>query len=105
MLHNLSGQLSDSAKTQSGSKFLQQQLAMNDGADGEIVTYVLARVEHDLPDVVVDMFGNYFVQALFRSASDAQRETILRSLAPSLVDIACDRNGTYALQVSMLSHV
>jgi hypothetical protein len=95
VLANLPGPISDAAKSQSGSKFLQQHLT---AGDPDVVAYVLDRVEHDLPDVIQDMFGNYFVQALFRHGTSQQRERMLRALLASMPDVACDRNGTYALQ-------
>ena len=73
----------------------QNQLA-HGGA--ETVQYLLDQVRAELSDIIRDMFGNNFVQALFRVADDRQRETILVALEPFLLDIACDRNGTYALQ-------
>lgn len=64
----------------------------------DAVRYVLDNVLPDLPTVIEDMFGNYFVQALFRVCSEPQRDRVLEVLEPKLVEIACDRNGTYALQ-------
>ena len=55
-------------------------------------------MEPDLHEVITDMFGNYFVQALFRAVENPGRERILLVLEPHLPDISCDRNGTYALQ-------
>ena len=44
------------------------------------------------------MFGNYFVQALFRACNTAERVRVLQHLAPDMTSIACNRNATYALQ-------
>ena len=44
------------------------------------------------------MFGNYFMQALFRASNTTERQRVLQALAPDISDIACNRNGTYALQ-------
>jgi hypothetical protein len=73
------------------------QSQLSHGGPG-MVQYLLDQVRADLPDIIRDMFGNYFVQALFRVANDLQRETVLCAMESSLLDIACDRNGTYALQ-------
>ncbi len=78
-----------------GATVVQNQLASG-GPD--TVQYLLDQVRLELPDIIRDMFGNYFVQALFRVANDRQREIVLCALEPFLLDIACDRNGTYALQ-------
>ncbi len=68
----------------------------NSGA--EAVDFLLARVRDDLPEVIKDMFGNYFVQTMFRVCGPEQRVVVLEAMEHDLVEIACDRNGTYALQ-------
>ena len=67
-------------------------------------TELLAEIEGELGDIITDMFGNYFMQALFRRGNSMERQRILKQLAPSLSHIACNRNGTYALQ-SMVDDV
>ena len=82
------------------SRLLLCRISQNQLMSGspEVIATILDRVEHDLAKVITDMFGNYFVQALFRVCADPQRERVLLVLEPVLADIACDRNGTYALQ-------
>lgn len=85
----------DLAKSQPGSKYLQARLRM-EGAAG--VELVLPTVLPDIGGIIRDMFGNYFSQALVRAADNTQRTAILQALAPTVADVSCNRNGTYALQ-------
>ena len=99
-LHALGPRLAAHARTQAGSKALQSALT---GGDPAVVTLVFEQSVHEAHLLIGDNFGNYFIQALFRACiahSDGpeMRLRLLEVLRPAIVDIACDRNGTYALQ-------
>lgn len=110
-IRHLSPQIIGHIKSQKGSKFLQdclRQLFNVDrhnkalGAPGaeaeEAADYILERVLYDLPQLVIDLFGNYFVQALYCCANQSQRERMLARLEEHMTIIGLDKTGNLALQ-------
>jgi hypothetical protein len=49
----------------------------------------------------VDLFGNYLCQKLIAFANEAQRFMLLSKIKDDLLRIACDRQGTRAVQKLM----
>ena len=47
---------------------------------------------------MLDPYANYMFQTLAQSCSSDQRYVLLKKISPSMVEIACDRKGTHALQ-------
>jgi len=83
------------AKTQSGSRFLQQRIA--EGHPGYF-SLVIKEVLSDLPELMVDLFGNYLCQKLIEKCNEQQRDNMLAKLANHFPHISCDRQGTRAVQ-------
>mmetsp|Transcript_20246 Transcript_20246/g.36056 ORF Transcript_20246/g.36056 Transcript_20246/m.36056 type:complete len:924 (+) Transcript_20246:1-2772(+) len=83
------------AKTQCGSRFLQQRIA--EGHPGYF-SLVMKEVFTDLPGLMVDLFGNYLCQKLIEKCNEQQRDSMLRKLLGHVPDISCDRQGTRAVQ-------
>jgi len=83
------------AKSQAGSRLLQTKLAANDPV---YYAQVFDEVYDALPELMVDLFGNYLCQKLLTFANDAQRLQILLKVLPELLEISCDRQGTRAIQ-------
>eukprot|EP00475_Leptophrys_vorax_P003708 TRINITY_DN12175_c0_g1_i1.p1 TRINITY_DN12175_c0_g1~~TRINITY_DN12175_c0_g1_i1.p1 ORF type:complete len:1012 (+),score=259.86 TRINITY_DN12175_c0_g1_i1:37-3072(+) len=91
----LSGQIANLAKTQMGSRFLQEQIKEK-GA--EFITLIYPEVFDSLDELMTDLFGNYLCQLLIRNCLPDQRLKLLRRLSNSMGDVACDRQGTRVMQ-------
>ena len=83
------------AKSQAGSRFLQQRIKEGD------MTYfdIVFEEAHDhFGNLMVDLFGNYLCQTLIENCSADQRTSLISMLQPDLAGISCDRQGTRAVQ-------
>jgi hypothetical protein len=91
----ITGHIVALAKSQAGSRFLQGKLT-----DGDMAYYSLVFTESldTLPELMVDLFGNYLCQKLIAGANASQRLQMLSKLQHHLVAISCDRQGTRAVQ-------
>ena len=100
------GRICTVARTQIGSKFLQQLIAPRgslssvdgEGTFEEIIEMCVSEVYKEVAVLITDMFGNYFVQGLFTVSNDDQKTTLLLSLQHDVPRVSCDKVGTYALQ-------
>mmetsp|Transcript_34764 Transcript_34764/g.90685 ORF Transcript_34764/g.90685 Transcript_34764/m.90685 type:complete len:644 (-) Transcript_34764:180-2111(-) len=88
------GSVLDLCQQQSGSRYLQRQLARG---NPKTVEFVLSEIEDHLETLMCDQYGNYLCQELFSTCTAAQRQRILEKLGSGLIDIAKDRRGTHAL--------
>jgi hypothetical protein len=54
---------------------------------------------------MIDPYANYLFGSLSQSCVPHQRVHILRKISPRLIEIACDKKGTHAVQalVSLIS--
>eukprot|EP00742_Colponemidia_sp_Colp-10_P000746 GILJ01000810.1.p1 GENE.GILJ01000810.1~~GILJ01000810.1.p1 ORF type:complete len:1060 (+),score=180.51 GILJ01000810.1:230-3409(+) len=94
-LVNLKGRLLAMAKTQNGSRYVQRQLSR---AGPEDVEFIFNEIREGIADLMTDSYGNYMCQRMFQSCSANQRLQLLQTMSPRMVDVACDRRGTHALQ-------
>src|SRR6478609_7166481 len=62
------------------------------------VEQVIHEIEDKLEELMLDPYANYMFQTLAQSCSSDQRYFLLKKIAPSMAEIACDRKGTHALQ-------
>ena len=83
------------ARTQAGSKKMQQIIAKS---RPEEIDKIVDTVAELMGDLMVDKYGNYMCQTLVQSCSAAQRLKLLNGMRASLIRIACDAKGTHALQ-------
>lgn len=87
--------LSNFARTKTGSKKLQQVVAKS---RPEEIDEIVQAVSSSMGELMVDIYGNYMCQTLVQSCSAAQRLKLLSGMKDSLIKIACDCKGTHALQ-------
>jgi len=88
--------LSSMARTQCGSRYLQQKLQER---DQQYYNMAFSELLHSLPKLIINLFGNYLCPPLFRYANTVdQRIQIISVLAPSFVLISINQQGTRALQ-------
>ena len=83
------------SKNQQGSKFWQETIPTLPRNEYKPLLYSALPY---LASMIVDKYGNYLCQVLFKRASATERLDILTSIRSSLVDIAKDSRGTHALQ-------
>ena len=87
------------AKSQAGSRMLQQRLSA--GVERAYYQSVLGELLPHLPALMRDLFGNYAVQKLVEAGSEADRGRMLDCVKDSFVEVSCDRQGTRAMQKLM----
>ena len=81
--------------TKARSKILQQRISKTTPDDlGKIVSSLLP----NLPEMMVDLYGNYICQTLFHTCSADQRLLMLKALRGSFPGISVHVRGTHALQ-------
>jgi hypothetical protein len=83
------------AKTQSGSKKLQQMISKS---RPEEIEKIVETVAEFMGELMTDKYGNYMCQTLVQSCSASQRLKLLQGMRSHLIRIACDSKGTHALQ-------
>lgn len=81
--------------TKTFSKSLQQQISKSSPSD--LDKTIIALQKH-MPELMVDLYGNYLCQTLFHTCSADQRLLLLNALRGSLVSVAYHSRGTHALQ-------
>lgn len=59
---------------------------------------VVERVQEHIDVLMIDLYGNYFCQTLFRTISFEQRSCLLEKLKPNFVKVSCHSVGTHAMQ-------
>ncbi|KAK4764419.1 hypothetical protein SAY87_013857 [Trapa incisa] len=86
------------AKDQKGCRYLQQKFSEGNPKEVEMIFHEV--LEH-VDDLMIDPFGNYFIQKLFQVCDENQTMLILREITQrpgNLIRISCDMHGTRALQ-------
>lgn len=94
-LSEVRGKVPALSRTQPGSKFLQRQLQRG---SPRVVDQILFEIEKDVCKLMCDAYGNYLCSAAFELTQGEQRQRMLLKLAPRILEIACDKRGTHALQ-------
>eukprot|EP00923_Selenidium_pygospionis_P003503 GHVN01005527.1.p1 GENE.GHVN01005527.1~~GHVN01005527.1.p1 ORF type:complete len:1350 (+),score=284.56 GHVN01005527.1:159-4208(+) len=89
------GRMAGLAKIQAGSRYLQRQLGKG---SKEIISMVFEELEPEIVSLMTDPYANYLCQQLFHGCSAPQRRKLTERIAPSAVEISCDRRGTHSLQ-------
>lgn len=81
--------------TQKGSRDVQGILKKFTENDVDIL---IAKLSQYISEIMLDKYGNYFIQRLIQNCSPHQREEILKSIEKNFTQIACDSFGTHPLQ-------
>jgi len=84
------------AKTQSGSRFVQEKLG-----DAQYFGLFFKELKSHVAELMVDNFGHYAVEALFTHCSDRQRLVLVSNLCPHLAQVACHKQGSFSIQAMM----
>jgi hypothetical protein len=94
-IQNLAGQIRRLSRDQMGCRLLQQAL-MEDGP--EAATGIFQELLPYMAELMMDPFGNYLFQKLLDSISSKERELLVRSVSPRLVQASLNLHGTRSVQ-------
>jgi len=82
-------------KTQKGSKNIQNDLVKS---SVETIEFLLSKICFSLPELMMDIYGNYFCQKLIKICSQRDRIVILKSVQKDFSKIAMNSSGTHSIQ-------
>ncbi|CAD8211450.1 unnamed protein product [Paramecium octaurelia] len=101
-LEQIRGNVVNFVKTQHGSRLIQKHFTTSTQME---LDQMLQEIGPNLPDLMIDPYANYMFGSLSQSCAPHQRLYILQTIGNRLVDIACDKKGTHAIQslVSLIS--
>ncbi|CAK73217.1 unnamed protein product (macronuclear) [Paramecium tetraurelia] len=101
-LEQIRGNVVNFVKTQHGSRLIQKYFTTCTQIE---LDQLLQEIGPHLPDLMIDPYANYMFGSLSQSCAPHQRLYILQTIGNRLVDIACDKKGTHAIQslVSLIS--
>ncbi|KAJ7967537.1 Pumilio-like protein [Quillaja saponaria] len=103
-LEDLKRQVILLAKDQYGCRLLQRKF--NEGKQDE-VEIILSEVKDHLHELMMDQFGNYFIQRIFQESNAGQMTEFLTLVIRNeqkLKDVCVDTHGTRAIQ-KLLEHL
>ena len=67
-------------------------------ANPVLIEFFLTEVGFQMPQVMVNQYGNYFFQRLLSNCSVNQRLRILSHIKDHFIEICCDKQGTHTIQ-------
>ncbi|CAD8182548.1 unnamed protein product [Paramecium octaurelia] len=96
------GNIVNFVKTQQGSRLIQKHFTTCTQIE---LDQLLQEIGPNIGDLMIDPYANYMFGSLSQSCAPHQRLYILQTISNRLVDIACDKKGTHAIQslVSLIS--
>lgn len=84
------------AKSQSGSRFIQEKLA-----EPQWQKLFFDELKTHVPELMMDSFGHYAIEALFQVCGEEERLALLVAAASMLSTCACHRQGSFSVQAMM----
>lgn len=94
-VERIGGDLIPFIKTQRGSRLMQKFL---NKVSAESVDRILDQLSPNLKEIMVDGYGNYFIQRLTQCCSTEQRVLVLGYVAEDFLEIANNNAGTHSIQ-------
>ena len=95
MINFVVGRIADLAMSQCGSRFLQEKLAKG---DLKYLKLIFAESFEVFPQLMVNLFGNYFCQKLFDYCDESQLLQFVLKISNDIYNTSCDKQGTRAMQ-------
>jgi hypothetical protein len=96
MLSECVGKVVLLAKSQSGSRFVQEKLN-----EPEYFNLFYNELKVQVADLMMDNFGHYAIEALFAVSDNEQRLFLVMNLAPSIAVVSCHKQGSFSIQAMM----
>jgi len=96
VLQDMSGKVVMFAKSQRGSRFVQEKLK-----DPLYFNTFYTEMKNHVDELMMDNFGHYAIEALFSQCTDEQRLHLVQSLAPHIATVACHKQGSFSIQAMM----
>jgi hypothetical protein len=92
---NLVGKAFAAATEQAGSRFIQKAVSDKDPHFNLIFPELL----HHIPELTVDQFGNYLVQAMLEHCQPKQQSAIIQRLCSNIFKFSCSGYGVRCIQM------
>jgi hypothetical protein len=89
------GKAFSAATEQTGSRFLQKAVTDKDPA----FNLLFAELLNNIPELTVDQFGNYLVQAMLEHCQPSQRAAIVQRLCSNIFKFSCSPYGVRCIQM------
>jgi hypothetical protein len=97
-LADVAGHVSEFARDQHGSRFIQQRL---ETASREEIAQALEEILPDATELAADVFGNYVVQKFFERGDDAVREALVDRLRGNVLRLSLHAYGCRVVQKAL----
>jgi hypothetical protein len=94
-LEELQGEIFALCKDQHGCRYLQKKLEEGNPSYRDMI---FTETFSHFAELMTDPFGNYLCQKMLEYCTDEQRNLIVESVAPDLVNISLNMHGTRAVQ-------
>lgn len=94
-LTTFNGKLTILLKNYNGSILLQKFLP---NTHDDIISKLFFEITKDLSDLMVDPYGNYFCQILYKKLKKSEKLTFLKEIRTDFILISSNTYGNYALQ-------
>ncbi|CAO3609133.1 unnamed protein product [Cunninghamella blakesleeana] len=95
-LDDFKGHLYELAKDQNGCRFLQRKI--EDTNNTHAIQAIYDEIHSHFVELMTNSFGNYLCQKLLERCDNQQRDTIVKIVAPDIVNISLNMHGTRAVQ-------
>ncbi|MCO5585257.1 hypothetical protein L7F22_039190 [Adiantum nelumboides] len=94
-LEEMQGEIFALCKDQHGCRYLQKKLEEGNPSYRDMI---FTETFNHFAELMTDPFGNYLCQKMLEFCTDEQRNLIVESVAPDLVNISLNMHGTRAVQ-------
>lgn len=86
------------AKSQGGSRFIQQKLE-----EGDLMYFQIffEELKFHVAELMMDSFGHYAIEKLMYRCDESCRIEILHLLTPLMIEVACHKQGSFSIQAIM----
>ena len=89
-------------KNHKGSKIFQKYLKSTHS--DEILHLIFIEISHNLEEIIIDPYANYFCKKFFTCLSQKDRLDFLKGIEKSLIKLSSDSIGTYPIQ-TIIEHL
>lgn len=94
-LYSFKGKFSFLIKNYNGSKLLQKFLP---NTEEQVISKIFAEIVRDIPDLMIDPYGNYFCQKFYGMLRKGEKILFLKEILNNIFIISSNNYGNYALQ-------
>ena len=96
------GKLLSIIKNHKGSKIFQKYLKLTHS--DEIIHLIFVELSHNLEELIIDPYANYFIKKFFSYLNQKDRIDFLKGIEKTLIKLSSDSIGTYPIQ-TIIEHL